>query len=487
MAIFEPNDDQKLLIDSVEKFIERSYDDAARIKMGETPFDTGRWASMAELGWLMLPFQEADGGMQSEGRTGAGDIAALYESLGPGLVVEPLLETSILAGGLIAHSKGPARDPALIGGIASGESRAAAALHEPRARYDLLHCETKAEKSGGGWTLNGRKSMALGAPGADKLVILARAEGAPGDGGAGLVLLLAPADAAGVTLKPYRLRDDHWAADVELSNVSLPDGALLAGPGEAESVLSLVVDQTRLAMAAEMVGVAHRLTRDTVQYATVRSQFGVPIGTFQVLQHRMVDMGVGVETLRSHVYRAAGLAENGWTDEARAMARRAYASASETAAQIGKHAVQIHGGMGMTEEVPIGRLLRRVYALGLLFPGSLNQKKGEAVGFAPFLPKRADAARIGSAQNSLHEPCSAAAFGAACATAGFADVRSGSAGSSAGAEFASADRHSASFARSPERETRKEATSDRRRVASSDMLRARDALSSARAEFCCVI
>ena len=368
MAIFEPNDDQQLLIDSVAKYIERSYDDAARLEMSGQPFNAERWASVAELGWLMLPFQEADGGMQSEGRTGAGDVAALYEALGPGLLVEPLLEGSILAGGLIAQSPGPARSAELIGELAAGGTRAAAALHEPRARNDLLYCETKAAKGGAGWTLSGLKSMALGAPGADHLVVLARAEGAPGEGGSGLALFLVPSDAAGVTVKPYILRDDHWAADVELKDVSLPEGALLAGPGQAEAVLSAVLDQTRLAMAAEMVGLMARLTRDTVRYASERSQFGVPIGSFQVLQHRMVDMEVGAETCRSIVYRAAGLAEEGWSDEARSMARRAYAEASEKGREIAKHAVQIHGGMGMTEEVPIGRMMRRVYALGLLFP-----------------------------------------------------------------------------------------------------------------------
>lgn len=317
MTIFEPNDDQKLLIDSVAKFIERSYDDAARLEMGAEPFHAERWASMAELGWLMLPFQEADGGMQAEGRTGAGDVAALYEALGPGQIVEPLLATSILAGGLIAQSPGPARSADLLGEIAGGAVRAAAALHEPRARYDLLYCETKASKGGAGWSLSGVKSMALGAPGAEHLVVLARADGAPGDGGAGLALFLVPGDAAGVTLKPYRLRDDHWAADVELNDVAVPESAVLAGPGEAEEALGLVVDQTRFAMAAEMVGLMARLTKDTVHYASVRTQFGMPIGAFQVLQHRMVDMDVGAETCRSLVYRAAGLAEEGWTTEAR--------------------------------------------------------------------------------------------------------------------------------------------------------------------------
>ncbi|MEM9723831.1 MAG: acyl-CoA dehydrogenase [Pseudomonadota bacterium] len=367
MAIFEPNDDQKLLSDSVARFIERSYDDAARIKMTGEEFNPERWASMAELGWLMLPFQEADGGMQAEGRTGAGDIATLYEAMGPGQIIEPILATSVLAGGLIAQATGPARNGDLIGEIAAGAARASAALHEPRTRFDLMHCETTAAQADGGWRLDGVKSMALGAPGADYLIILARAGGAPGDDGASVALFLVPADAPGVTLKPYRLRDDHWAADVTLKDVRLPESAVLSPAGEAAALVNLVVDQTRFAMAAELVGLAQRLTGDTVGYAGVRSQFGVPIGSFQVLQHRMVDMDVGVETARSLVYRAAGLAEEGWTDEARACARRAYAAASETAMTVAKHAVQIHGGMGMTEDVPVGRLFRRVYAIALMF------------------------------------------------------------------------------------------------------------------------
>ncbi|MEL6977173.1 MAG: acyl-CoA dehydrogenase [Pseudomonadota bacterium] len=367
MAMFEPNEDQALLKDSVAKFIERSYDEGARKTMGAAPFDEARWAAMAELGWLMLSFQEDDGGMQSGGATGAGDIVSLYEALGPGLVIEPLMASSILAGGLIAGASGPARSAELLGEIASGAVRAAAALHEPRARNDLYYCETMARREGSGWRLDGVKSLALGGSAAQRLVLLARIEGAPGDP-AGLGLFLASADAPGITLTPYRTRDDGFAGDVALSGAVLPAKALLAGPGEAASVLALAVDQTRLAMAAELVGLAERLARETAAYSMTRKQFGAPIGAFQVLQHRMVDMAVGVETTRSLVYRAAGLADAGWSDEARAMTRRAYAHAAALALKTAKEAVQIHGGMGMTEDVPVGRLLRRVQTLGLLFP-----------------------------------------------------------------------------------------------------------------------
>ena len=184
--MFAPNEEQSLLAESVSKFIDRRYPDEARMTMGEAPLNDEIWGEIAEQGWLMLPFPEDFGGLRNGGETGAADMATLFEALGPGLLIEPLIASGILAGGLVSESPRAAEFSDQIAEIASGATIATAALHEPRARHDLFYCETTASKTDEGWRLNGAKSLALGGPKANLIVVLARAEGNPGDGAAGL-------------------------------------------------------------------------------------------------------------------------------------------------------------------------------------------------------------------------------------------------------------------------------------------------------------
>ncbi|MEM1140218.1 MAG: acyl-CoA dehydrogenase family protein [Pseudomonadota bacterium] len=376
--MFTPNEDQALLAESVGKFIARHYTDEARLGMGSTAHNEPVWREIAEQGWLMLPFAEDFGGLRSAGETGsgemgaretgAGDMVTLFEALGPGVIVEPVLASAILGGGLMYHTPHAERHKDRIAQIASGEVRAAAALHEARARHDLFYCETSAEKTGEGWRLRGAKSLALGGASADVFVVLARAEGAPGSGAAGLGLWAVPAGIAGLNAVPYRLRDDHWAADLKLEDVTVPDEALLAGPGEAEAAVHRVLDATRLCLAAESVGLMQRALATSIAYSKDRRQFGKAIGEFQVIQHYLVDMSNALEQAKSLVYAAASLADQGWTLEARKAVNRAFIATSEAGMQVVKKAVQIHGGMGVTEEMPLGRLLRRQTAISVLFP-----------------------------------------------------------------------------------------------------------------------
>lgn len=366
--MFAPNEDQALLAESVSKFVERHYADAARAAMATTPLNEPLWTEISELGWLMLPFSEDYGGLRGSGETGAGDMVVLFEALGPGLMVEPIAASAILAGSLIYDSPRAQMHQSEIAEIASGSMRAAPALHEARARHDLTYCETTAEKTGDGWVLNGAKTMALGAPSAHRIVVLARVEGSPGDGASGLGLFAVSADTPGVSITPYRLRDDHWAADVELHQASVPDDAMLAGPSEADRVLATALAKARLCLCAESVGLTQRALEATIAYVKDRRQFGQPIGTFQVVQHYLVEMSNALEQARSLLYGAAAAAEHRWTADAQRLVNRALEVSTRAGVKIAKGAIQLHGGMGVSEEMPLGRILRRQMAISLLFP-----------------------------------------------------------------------------------------------------------------------
>jgi len=366
--MFAPDDDQQLLIDSARRFTQKHYADDRLHAMGEAPLNTALWGEMAEAGWLMLPFAEADGGLQAEGRSGLADCACLFEVLGEGLVVEPVLASAILAGGLIAASPASDRRSALIEHIIAGGSPIGVALHEPRARHDLGHCATTASREGNDWVLRGEKSFAAGAAAAETLLVLARIEDQPGEGLAGLGLFLVPADADGLTVTPYRLRDDHWAADIALGAVHLDQDALLLGPGDAAAALGATIDRARLMLAAEGVGIMRRLCAATQAYTADRKQFGVPLASFQVLQHRMVDMSVLRDQAQSLVYQAITRDQAGEDAALAGAIHAAYRCVGEDGLAVAKAAIQLHGGMGMSEELPLGRALRRMLAIRAAFP-----------------------------------------------------------------------------------------------------------------------
>lgn len=366
--MFAPNEDQLLLIDSARRFTQKHYADDRLGQMGETPLNTALWAEMAEAGWLMLPFAEEDGGLQGEGQSGLGDCVSLFEVLGEGLVVEPVLASTILAGGLIAASPASQQRSDLIEAIVSGGAPVGVALHEPRARHDIWYCEARAQQTGDGWTLTGNKSFAAGAAAAETIIVLARIAGEPGSGGDGLGLFLVPTDAGGVTVTPYRLRDDHWVADVTLDGVALGSDALLLGTGDAAAALAWVIDKARLLLAAEGTGIMRRVCLATQQYTMDRKQFGVPLASFQVLQHRMVDMSVAFDQARSLVYEAVTHDSAGDIAAMTRAARAAYRAVSEDGVEVAKQAIQLHGGMGMSEELPLGRALRRLLAIRQAFP-----------------------------------------------------------------------------------------------------------------------
>ena len=306
---FSFSDEQTLLQESIERFIQNDYSFAARqdIVRGELGYDAGNWATFAELGWLGVPFPEEDGGF---GGTAIESIV-MCEQFGKGLVVEPFLATVVLAGGVIRIAGNKAQRTALLPGIAGGSTQAALAFAEPQGRYNLADLVTRAKRTGNGYVLNGYKAVVLNGPAADVLVVSARTAGEQRDEH-GVSLFVVPADAAGLGRRDYPTVDAFRASEVTLENVEVGEDALLGEPGGGLPMLEQAVDEGTLAVGAEAVGCMEVLYKDTVEYCKTRKQFGQPIGKFQVLQHRMVDMFMEHEQAKSLMYMAAMRMDEGY-------------------------------------------------------------------------------------------------------------------------------------------------------------------------------
>jgi pimeloyl-CoA dehydrogenase small subunit len=348
--------EQDMLRDTVARLIREQYDFETRRKVAKTEagWRPAMWAQFAELGLLGASFPEADGGF------GGGPIEAMIisEEFGKGLVIEPYLQAVIIGGGFLRHGGSAAQKeenlPALIG----GERIYAFGYSEPTSRFDLNDVSTTAKKDGKGFTLNGHKAVVIGAPFASHLIVTARTSGGQRDT-SGITIFLVPKNAKGVSTRDYPTVDGLRASEVYLENVSVGADAVI---GEVDGGLPLVekvVDEAIAALCAEAVGCFKVLNEATLQYSKTRKQFGQPIGNFQVLQHRMVDMFMAGEQSISMTYMVTLKLEE--ADRQRKLA------ASGAKVQIGKagklisqEAVQIHGGMGMTDELNVGHFFKRI-------------------------------------------------------------------------------------------------------------------------------
>ncbi|MFZ5755675.1 MAG: acyl-CoA dehydrogenase family protein [Pseudomonadota bacterium] len=361
---FSWTEEQNLLRDSVRKWVKDSYEfEKRRRQLREhNGFDPAHWAQMAELGWLALPFAEADGGFGGS----LLDTTVLMEEFGKGLVIEPYLATILLAGGAIRRAGNDAQRAALLPGLIDGSRQAALAFSESGSRFALEDVTTRAVRQGDGWLLNGSKIAVLNGDSAGLLVIAARTAGAQRDRN-GISLFAVDAASAGIARRDWRGFDGFRAAELQLKDVALPADALLGPEGKAFDVLEAVVDDATVAVSAEAVGIMEALYKTTVEYTKTRKQFGVPIGSFQVLQHRMVDMFVHHEQAKSLLLMAAiRLAENDPVERRKAVsALKAYVGKSGR--YVGQQAVQLHGGMGMTDEFIVGHYFKRLTAIDVLF------------------------------------------------------------------------------------------------------------------------
>lgn len=361
---FSLSEEQSLLQDSVQRYIQNSYsfEDRQRLIGSEEGFSRENWKNFAELGWLALPFPEEIGGF---GGT-AVETMILMEEFGKGLVVEPYLASIILAGSIIEKSESEVVRSNLLSAIMSGEKLAALAFVEPQARFNLSHVETSAEEHAGGFVLNGFKAVVIGGPSADYIVVPGRTSGNRVDED-GISLFLVDTKAEGVVLRNYPTIDGHQASEINLEKVFVESSHVIGEIGKGFPILEEAIDKGILAVGAEAVGAMEVLYKSTVEYCKTREQFGQPIGKFQVLQHRMVDMFMEHEQSKSLLFMAAIKMSSGEQAEKKRSISALKVQVGKSGRFVGQNAIQLHGGMGMTDELNIGHYFKRLTAIETLF------------------------------------------------------------------------------------------------------------------------
>ena len=365
---FSLTDEQAMLADSVERFITNDYDFDTRMKIaeGDAPFSQDVWRAFAEMGWTAMLFDEQDGGFNG----GAVELMLIMEQLGRGLVVEPFLANVVLAGGVIKRAPSGTRRSELIDGIISGDLQAALACDEPQSRGNAADISTRAEKSAEGYVLNGRKALVLNGGAADYIVVPARTAG-PQTDESGITLFVVAADSEGLVRKSYATVDAHSAAELELNDVQVSADDVLGSVDGGYALLRDTIADAVLAVCAESMGIQRAMLDKTVDYSKNRVQFGVPIGSFQALQHRMVDMLVCCEETRSLLYWAAMLLADGDPKSSRALCALKH-QVGTAGRHVAKEAVQLHGGMGVTWELDIAHYFKRQASIQLQF-GNADQ------------------------------------------------------------------------------------------------------------------
>jgi alkylation response protein AidB-like acyl-CoA dehydrogenase len=359
---FSLTEERQLFKDSVARLIADKYPLAERNKAAssEMGFRPEKWTEFAELGAVGALFAEDDGGFGGN----PFDVSVLFEELGRGLVNEPFLATCILGGGLIA-ALGDDSQKAVLEDVIAGGHHLAFAHGEPKSRYDASHVETTASKETDGWVINGHKALVLNGGTADTLIVSARISGKAWDED-GLALFLVSPHAEGISRLSYPSIDGLHAAEIRLESVKVDNAALLGEPGKAWPAIERTLARANLALAAESIG-AMEVCRDlTIEYLKTRKQFGVPIGKFQALQHRMATLLVEIEQVRSSVINAAGN-----FDASRIEREKAVSAAKTLAGEIGRlvaeEAIQMHGGIGMTWEYAVGHFAKRLVMIDHLF------------------------------------------------------------------------------------------------------------------------
>ncbi|MBV1876127.1 MAG: acyl-CoA dehydrogenase family protein [Pseudomonadales bacterium] len=361
---FAFSDEQTLLQDSVQRFIRNDYSFIERQKLLLTDcgFSRENWQSFADLGWLGLSFDESSGGFGG----GAIETMIVMEEFGKGLVVEPYISCVILAGKLIESAATAAQKEAYLAAIISGDLMAAFAFVEPKARYNLADISTRGEETATGYIINGHKGVVLGGPSADFLIVPVRTSGAQQDTD-GISLFIVDKAHGGIACRDYITIDGMRASEVVFADVDVGVDAILGEVGQAYSLIEQVIDYAIMAIGAEAVGAMDVLYQATVEYCKSRQQFGQPIGKFQVLQHRMVDMFVEYEQTKSLVYMAAMRLDEGYGVLTKKSVSGLKVQVGKGGRFVGQGAVQLHGGMGMTDELNVGHYFKRLTAIDTLF------------------------------------------------------------------------------------------------------------------------
>jgi alkylation response protein AidB-like acyl-CoA dehydrogenase len=360
---FNYSDEQIALQETLRRFIDRDYGfDRRRALAGSAlGFSAEAWAQYANLGLLSLPFPEEFGGLGGS----AVDIMLVMELIGRGLLLEPFLSTIVMCGGLIRDAGAEAVKRALLPRIGAGEIKLALACYEAAGRYDLSQVACSAVRSSdGSWCLSGHKTVALDAPSADFFLISARSAGAAQEA-RGISVFLVGRESAGLTLIAYPTQSGGRAADVRLENVAVGAEALIGIDQQGLALIERAVDRGVAALCAEAVGIIAALNEATLNYLKTRKQFGVPIGKFQALQHRMADMFIAAEQARSMAVIAAVGADSESAAERRRAVSGAKAYIGQAARLVGQQAVQLHGAMGVVDDLIVSHYFKRLTMIDL--------------------------------------------------------------------------------------------------------------------------
>ena len=361
---FAYTEERRQLQDTLQRFLGREYSFAQRRKRlaAGNGFSREMWKQLAELGVLGLGIREDDGGMGGD----AFDTLIVMEALGRALVVEPYLSSVVLGAGIVSDAGNDAQRAAWLPAVASGEKLLAFAHGEAAARYEPGYVETRATRQGNGWKLAGSKAVVLNGDCADAFIVSARTAGNAGDR-AGLSLFIVDAKARGVNVRAYATQDAGRAADVRLDGVEAGDENRIGSVGEALPVIERALDRASAALCAEAIGIIEALNEATLEYLKTRKQFGQPIGRFQALQHRMAEMTIKAVEARSMAILAASAMSSPDANERARRVSSAKAFIGQAARFVGQQAIQLHGAIGMTDELVVSHWFKRLAMIDVTF------------------------------------------------------------------------------------------------------------------------
>lgn len=360
---FEYSEEQNMLKESIVRWSQDSYSfDQRRIGSdSETGFSKEHYATFAELGWLSVPFTEELGGYGGS----VIDVAAIMEEFGKALVVEPVFPNIILFGGVLQRCANESVKAELVPQVIDGSLMGSVAMYEPQSRFDVSNVATTASEAGDSYIINGTKSVVLGGAHANKFIVVARTSGEQTDDD-GLSLFLIDADADGVQVNAYPLMDGQQVADIQFKDAK---GILISELNAATPVINDVLDLAHVALCAEAVGIMEVLNRTTVEYTKTRKQFGVTISSFQALQHRMVDTFMSYEQAKSLLVGTLCELTDERTDaqQASKLINGLRTLIAKNGKHVGDEAIQLHGGMGLTDEMNVGHYVKRLMMINLMF------------------------------------------------------------------------------------------------------------------------
>ena len=360
---FELSEEQKMIQQSVERFVQENYDLPKRVEISskDPGYSKEYWGSMAELGWLGLPFEEKDGGFGGNQI----DTLVIMEQFGKGLVLEPFIANVVLGGGAIQIGGSEELKKEMLPGLIEGSKQMTLAYAEQQSRFDLEDVATSARQEGDKFIINGQKSMVLNAESADHIVVVTRTSGGQVDE-EGITLFLVDSNAKGIELQNFPTVDGLRASEITFDNVEVSSERMIGKLGKGFEILRVVSNNAILAVCAEAVGAMEILYKDTVEYTQQREQFDHPLSDFQVLQHRMVDMFMEYEQCKSLLFRATME-----TIQDPVLAQRTIHALKHLIGKsgifVGENAVQLHGGMGVTEELRIGHFFKRLLVIDSQF------------------------------------------------------------------------------------------------------------------------